>query len=97
MAEMEAQLQAGEDMWMLGFEYELEGFKKAGTKAFNVYCPLEIRFDKFKYSIGPGQGKIWEERLYHKLHNSEELEQIADRFVEMVVEDISQRIETLLP
>jgi predicted nuclease of restriction endonuclease-like (RecB) superfamily len=85
-----------ENIWMLGFEFSLNGFEKAGKKAFDAWYKFEIQFDKYKFTIGQERGKAWDDRAYNELYSKEELEEIADRFVEIVFDDIKERIEGML-
>jgi len=85
-----------DNIWKLEFEFALEGFKKAGTKAFDVWQKLEIRFEKYRYCIGTEKERTWEERLYHKMPSQIELVLIADQFAGAFMDDIHARIEQLL-
>ena len=83
------------DLWMVGFEFALNGFEKGGKKAFDAWYKFEIQLEKYKFSIGQERGKAWDDRAYNEIYSKEELDGIADRFVEMVIDDINDRIEGL--
>ncbi|OQP49015.1 hypothetical protein A4H97_29470 [Niastella yeongjuensis] len=84
------------DIWSLGVQFNLDGFKKVGIKAFNIGYRLEINLDKYKYSIGLGTGNLWDERVYRQLHTTEELEVFAEKYIEKILDDINQRVEALV-
>ena len=78
---------------MLGFEFLLEGFKKAGAKAFDLRYNFEVKFEKYRYLIVQQRTSNIDERSYSQIHTQEELKVIADKFVEMIVDDITRRLE----
>lgn len=84
------------DIWSLGFQFNMDGFKKAGIKAFNISYRLEIYLNKYKYSLGLGPGNLWDERVYRNFHAKEDLEKFADTYAEKILDDITQRMETLV-
>jgi predicted nuclease of restriction endonuclease-like (RecB) superfamily len=84
------------DIWSLGIQFQLDGFKKGGIKAFNVGHRVEISLHKYKYSIGLGTGTIWDERVYRQLHTIKELEVFAEKYIEKILDDINERVEMLL-
>ena len=94
--ELNAKLLLEENVWMLGFQVALETFIQGGTKAFNVWQRLEIHLDKHKYMIGPDRGKVWYERVYRKMLTNGELEDITDRFVELIIDKINRQTERIL-
>jgi hypothetical protein len=57
---------------------------------------LEVHLEKHKYIIGPDRGKVWIEKVYRKFLTKKELEDIADRFAETIIDDINDRAEKLL-
>lgn len=85
-----------ENIWMLGFRFDLNGFEKGGKKAFDVWYSFEIKLDKYKFSIGQESDKAWDDKAYNEIYTEEELDEIADRFVEIVADDINERVEGLL-
>ena len=85
-----------ENIWMIGFEFALNGFTKGGKNAFDVWYKLEIQLEKYKIAIGPDKGKIWGDRAYNELYSLEELGEFANQFIEMVLDDINGRVERML-
>jgi predicted nuclease of restriction endonuclease-like (RecB) superfamily len=94
--DIDAHLMATENIWVFGFEFALETFIHGGVKAFSVWQRLEINLDKHKYMIGPERGKIWMEKVYSKFLSENELDELADRFVETMVDDINNNAERIL-
>ncbi|WP_207510466.1 PDDEXK nuclease domain-containing protein [Longitalea luteola] len=84
------------DIWSLGIQFHLDGFKKAGIKTFNVVNRLEINLDKYKYSIALGGDNRLAERVYRQFHTTEELEGLAEIYVEKMLDEINQRVEALV-
>ncbi len=91
--DLEARLQKNENITQLGLSLSLDGFKKAGTKAFGFSSHLIFQLEEFKYKIGPGPDEIWEERLYHQQWTDEELQLLAERWSEMIIDAINSRLE----
>jgi len=85
-----------ENIWMFGFEITLNGFERGGKNAFDSWYKFEINFDKYKFILGPQRNNIWEEKAYNELFSKEELDVIADRFIEAIIDDINGRVEFLL-
>lgn len=94
--DLKARLLSGENIFSLGFEINLSTFMQAGTKAFSIWHRLDIQLDKHKYAIGPERNKTWFEKVYRKFPTEEELQEIGDRFVESIVDDIMNRTEMIL-
>jgi len=100
---------ASEDMAILHFEknlkglcqnfkieIKLNGFKKAGINAFNIYKRLSIKLDNYSYKCEiEGVAGILLEKLYHQIPNKAEISKLAEVFDEWIVEDINQRIEQI--
>ncbi len=86
-------VESEKNIWMLGFEFLLEGFKKAGAKAFDLRYNFEVKFEKYRYLIVQQRTSNIDERSYSQIHTQEELKVIADKFVEMIVDDITRRLE----
>jgi hypothetical protein len=94
--DINARLLLEENVWMLGFDFSLTTFIQGGTKAFNIWQGLEIHLDSHKYMIGPDRGNPWKEKVYRKMLTNEELEEIADQFVENILEEINKQAEKIL-
>ncbi len=77
-------------------EIRSNGFKKVGTKAFDIIKSLIIRLENYSYICEfEGLAGIFLEKLYHQLPNNKEIEKIAERFCEWLIDDINQHLERL--
>lgn len=78
-------------------DVRLEGFKKAGTKAFSCSQSIYLVLDNYKYYIGEDvvNQKIWIEKLYHELPTEQELKSIADKIMEKLADDVTNNIERI--
>lgn len=76
-------------------EIRLQGFKKAGTQAFDCSKRLEIHLSEYKYSIGLSHNPedVLLERLYHQLPTKEELNALAEKMSEALLDDITRQVE----
>jgi predicted nuclease of restriction endonuclease-like (RecB) superfamily len=84
-----------ENVDLLGLTLRLEGFKKASTQAFGVYKDLIFTLQPYKYSVGPERDNLWEERLYHQEWSDLDLQEIAEKWSEEIVEEITKRLENI--
>lgn len=94
--DVDVHLTTTENVWVFGFEFALETFIHGGVKAFNVWHRLEINLDKHKYTIGPERGKVWMEKVYSRFPSENELDELANRFVENMLDDINNNAERIL-
>lgn len=78
------------------FEIQLNGFKKAGIKAFDIWKELTIRLNNYNYTCAVGDSSnILLEKLYHQRPDKTELEYLTGGFYESILDDINQRIEQI--
>lgn len=79
-------------------EIRLRGFKPAGTKAFDIYKDLSINTNTYNYTIGFNRHQLQSvllEKLYHEMPDKKEFENIIDKSVEDILDDIAQHIERI--
>ncbi len=78
-------------------DLRLRGFKPVGTKAFDIWKDIFIVTSTYNYTIGfdRHQQSVLVEKLYHELPNKKEFENITDKWIEAVVDDITQQIELI--
>ena len=78
-------------------ELRLKGFVPAGTKAFDVWKNISIATSTYNYTIGfdrnPQNTLI--EKLYHQLPDKKEFETIMDKWMEAIVDNITQQLELI--
>ncbi len=93
--DLEADLLTGHNIHELGLNIELNGFKKAGLKSFNSYSDLKFFLEKYKYQVGPSRQTIWQEHLYDKEWTTENLQILAQKWTESIIEEVHGSIERI--
>lgn len=78
-------------------ELRLRGFKPAGTKAFDIWKDISIVTTTYNYTIGleRHQQNVLLEKLYHELPDKKEFENITDKWLEAIVDNITQQIDII--
>lgn len=94
-ADLEKHLEK-ENVQQLGVTLRMEGFKRAGVNAFDIWKELHIDLQQFKYGIGKQQHKPWIEKLYHQKWTNEEIQELVDRWCEELIDEITERMENIL-
>lgn len=79
----------------MGLRLRLEGFRRAGAPPLDVTKDLLLKLGHTTCEVGAGKDKVWEERLYGQDWAKQEYEEIANRWSEELVEDITQRLTDL--
>ncbi len=86
-----------ENVYNLGLYLQMDGFIKAGTKAFNVTMTLQIELYRYRYTIGESRStEQWQEYLYHHQWSEEELKQTAEKWSEIVIEEITKKAKQVM-
>jgi hypothetical protein len=80
----------------IGVDIRLTGLKKAGINTFNINEGFYIFFSEFSYTIGESRDKIWGKFLYHKIWNDGDIEEIAERWSEYIMDEIKRKIEQII-
>lgn len=80
----------------IGVDIRLTGLKKAGINTFNINEGLYIFFSELSYTIGESRDKIWGKFLYHKIWNDGDIEEIAARWSEYIIDEIKRRLEQII-
>jgi predicted nuclease of restriction endonuclease-like (RecB) superfamily len=75
----------------------LDSFKKAGTKAFSEYEDIVIKMEKPRYvcHFSNNQQNVLWEKMYHQLPTEEELNDIVEKFGEVLVDRIMVQLERI--
>ena len=77
-------------------ELQLKGFKKAGTKAFDIWKGIIIQLGNYSYTYElQGVAGILLEKLYHQETDKIELAFLTEKYCESLLDDINQRIEQI--
>jgi predicted nuclease of restriction endonuclease-like (RecB) superfamily len=79
----------------LGIALRLNGFKKAGTKAFNIFYDLNFSMQDYYFTIGGRDENAWQTRLYHEQWMERDIDQLAEYMITKVLEEINKRIEVI--
>lgn len=81
------------DVGNINLRIHLSKLKKLGTKAFDIYDDIVINFDKHKYLIVLQQNDTIE-RLYHQILSSEKINEVAGKFVNMIISRIEEQVKS---
>jgi predicted nuclease of restriction endonuclease-like (RecB) superfamily len=86
-----------EGVHRVGVNVNLQGFIKAGTKAFNVWKELKFELYQYYYHIKTftNTDLTLQERLYQESWTEAELDQLTEQFAEIIADDVSQNIERI--
>ena len=78
-------------------ELRLNAFVPAGTKAFDIWKDISIATSTYNYSIGfdRNQQNTLLEKLYHQLPDKKEFENLIDKWMEAIVDNITQQLELI--
>lgn len=93
--DLEAQMQS-ENITQLGLSLRMEGFKKGGISTFGIWKDLLIELHQFKYSIGIEPHKSWLEKLYHQKWTKKDIQELANRWCDEVVDEITEKLERIV-
>lgn len=93
--DLEKKLQS-ESVFELGLFINMYGFKKAGTRAFDFYDSMVFYLHDYKYQIGKDRNTFWEEKMYHQQWTEFEIQQIAEKWSEEIIDGISKRLEQII-
>lgn len=79
-------------------DMRLNGFKHAGTKAFNICQDVTIITDKYNYSIRlnrPQPQSNLLEKLYHEMPTKKEYDEVIEKYIENILDEITMQIELI--
>ncbi|PIQ47927.1 MAG: hypothetical protein COW03_13395 [Cytophagales bacterium CG12_big_fil_rev_8_21_14_0_65_40_12] len=80
----------------VGISFDFSGFKKSGTKPFQVATELRFEFLEYSYTIVQSQtNKVFRDALYHQLPLEDELKDIARETAKYIIEEVGYRIDNL--
>ncbi|MFD2514974.1 hypothetical protein ACFSRY_13940 [Pontibacter locisalis] len=79
----------------VGLRLRLEGFQRAGAEAFDMTKDLIFKLDHYSYTVGPDANNSWLEKDYLHRWGRSEYEEVAERWSEELIDDITQRLEKL--
>ncbi|MGV3539481.1 MAG: hypothetical protein ACO1OQ_06690 [Rufibacter sp.] len=79
----------------IGLRLQLMGFHRAGEQAFDLAKDLVLKLEHTYYTVGPDRTTAWLEKRYYQPWTNQELEEMAQRWSEEVVEDLTQQLQQL--
>lgn len=79
----------------MGLKLRLEGFQRAGAPPFDVAKDLLFKLGHMTYEVKPDKNNVWLEKLYGEAWSESETADIAQRWCEDVIDEITQRLERL--
>jgi predicted nuclease of restriction endonuclease-like (RecB) superfamily len=95
--DIESKLNNNENIHALGLRLHLNGFKPAGTKAFNISSEFEIELREYKYELKIDRIKsIWPEQLYHYKWSETEIQQLTEKWSEEIMDAITRSLEYIV-
>ncbi len=96
MPDIEAKILKQETIWKLGLSAYFNGFKPAGTKTFGLNSELIFELNDYKYQLRIDNGNILEEYLYHFEWTETLLGRVAEKWSELIIDDISKKAGQLV-
>jgi hypothetical protein len=90
--DLEMRLLKGGMIHQMGIHLKLKGYKKAGIRAFDVYGDLQVFFNDYNYTIGLSQAEPWLVKLYHQLLTPQEVENVANGFIDTILRRINENL-----
>lgn len=79
----------------LGLKLRLEGFQKPGVETFDLTKDVLFKLDYSSYNVGPDKNTSWLEKPYLQRWDKEEYKEVASRWSEELIDDLTQRLEKL--
>lgn len=76
----------------------LRGFKHLGTKAFDIWKDVQMEMNNYNYTIGfkiPYPSTLFLDKLYHELPTKHEIQNVAEKITESILDDITQQVERI--
>lgn len=80
---------------LMGLKLRLEGFQSAAVPPFDITKDLLFILGHSTYEVGPNKNTIWVEKLYFEKWTETETADIAQRWCDHLIEEITQRLESL--
>jgi hypothetical protein len=81
----------------IGLRLRLEGFQRVGADNFDLNKDLLFRLERNFYTVGPDKENIWIEKDYLQNWENSEHEEVAEKWTEQLIDDLTQRLEKLTP
>ena len=79
----------------VGLKLRLTGFQAAGAQTFDLNKDLIFKLEYSSYEVGPDKNTRWLEKPYLENWTSKEMDEIADRWCEEIIDEITQKLQGL--
>ena len=79
----------------MGLKLRLEGFQSAAAPPFDITKDLLFILGHSTYEVGPNKNTIWLEKLYFGKWTETETADVAQRWCDDLIEEITQRLESM--
>ena len=79
----------------MGLKLRLEGFQSAAAPPFDITKDLLFILGHNTYEVGPNKNTIWLEKLYFGKWTETETADVAQRWCDDLIEEITQRLESM--
>ncbi|GAB2537442.1 hypothetical protein [Rufibacter soli] len=79
----------------MGLKVQLTGFQKAGAQTFDVNKDLVFFLEYSSYIVGPDKNTAWLERFYLQPWTPQEMEDLAEKWTDEVIEDITKKLQEI--
>ncbi|WP_299757984.1 hypothetical protein [uncultured Pontibacter sp.] len=79
----------------VGLRLRLEGFQKPGVETFDLAKDLIFKLEYNSYTVGPDKNTNWLEKFYLQRWDKSDYEEVAARWSEELIEELTQRLEKL--
>lgn len=80
---------------LMGLKLRLEGFQSAAAPPFDITKDLLFILGHSTYEVGPNKNTIWVEKLYFEKWTEAETADIAQKWCDDLVDEITQRLKSL--
>jgi predicted nuclease of restriction endonuclease-like (RecB) superfamily len=79
-------------------DLQLKGFKPAGTDAFSIYTGIHIELNDYFYTISSRRNDqdVWLKNLYHQTPGPKQVNEIVEKFCEVLYENMEQQLNRIL-
>ncbi|WP_210464856.1 hypothetical protein [Rufibacter roseolus] len=93
-SEKEISIENG-NVQQVGLRLRLNGFQPAGAQTFDMSKELVFKLEYSSYEVGPDKNTTWIEKAYLESWSTKESDEIAARWCEDLIEEITQKVQNL--
>ncbi|MBD1397102.1 hypothetical protein H9Q13_07985 [Pontibacter sp. JH31] len=93
-AKAEISIEQG-NIQQMGLRLRLEGFERVGADNFDLTKDLLFKLERNFYTVGPDKENNWLEMDYLQHWDNAAYEMVAEKWVEQLIDDLTQKLENL--